>query len=256
MILFGNFSKKKEVEIDLDEVMEAKRIMGVKSESSPYAHIAQVYVIGSDQGESNPSLTPRVDCKIDGIKCCNVLCDVGAHVSVMSSKVYVELFNETSNLDATIIKLIMGDGRLIKPLGVLRNLNVAIAGKDIPTDFFVINASDDEHESIILGKPFLKLVNAILDVGKGIVTFDLDGEKHTFKFHSKPSRALPLPLDNEEVESIRFIDSFRDPLQRALENGDAQDDQDGELVETMEELKHEMVLNEIRKCASLHLDQK
>ena len=41
------------------------------------------------------------------------LCDVGAHVSVMSSKVYVELFNETSNLDATIIKLIMGDGRLM-----------------------------------------------------------------------------------------------------------------------------------------------
>ena len=89
----------------------------------------QVYAIGSDQGEGNPSPTPRVDCMIEGIKCCNVLCDVGAHVSVMSSKVYVELFNETSNLDATIIKLIMGDGRLIKLLGVLRNLNVAIAGK-------------------------------------------------------------------------------------------------------------------------------
>ena len=94
----------------------------------------------------------------------------------------------------------MGDGRLIKPLGVLRNLNVAIAGKEIPIDFFMINASDDEHESIILGKPFLKLVNAILDVGKGIVTFDLDGEKHTIEFHSKPSRASPLPLDNEEAE--------------------------------------------------------
>ena len=183
------------------------------------------------------SLRRRVDCMIDGTKCCNVLCDVGAHVSVMSSKVYVELFNKTPNLDATIIKLIMGDGRLIKPLGVLRNLNVAIAGKKIPTDFFVINASDDEHEGIILGKPFLKLVNAVLDVGKGIVTFDLDGEKRTFEFHSKPSFASPLPLDNEEVESIRSIDSFRDPLQRALENGDAQDDQDGELVETMEELK-------------------
>ena len=105
----------------------------------------------------------------------------------------------------------------------------AIVGKDIPTDFFVINASNDEHESIILGKPFIKLVNTILDVGKGTVTFDLDGEKRTFEFHSKPSRASTLPLDNEGVESIRFIDSFRDPLQCALENG--------ELVETMEELK-------------------
>ena len=102
--------------------------MGVKSESSPYAHIAQVYAIGSNQGESNPSPTPRVDCMIEGIECCNVLCDVGAHVSVMSSKVYAMLFNETPNLDATIIKLIMGDGRLIKPLGVLRNLNVCHSG--------------------------------------------------------------------------------------------------------------------------------
>ena len=39
----------------MDEVLEFKRIMGVKSESSPYAHIAQVYAIGSDQGEGNPS---------------------------------------------------------------------------------------------------------------------------------------------------------------------------------------------------------
>ena len=68
-------------------------------------HIAQEYAIGSDQGEGNPSPTPRVDCKIGGIKCCNVLCDVGAHVILMSSKVYAMLFNETPNLDATIIKL-------------------------------------------------------------------------------------------------------------------------------------------------------
>jgi len=162
---------------------------------------------------------------------------LGFSGDVLLHTFYFGLFNEKPNLNATIIKLIMGDGRLIKPLGVLKNLNVAITGKDILTDFFVINASNEEHESKIFGKPFLKLVNAILDVGKGIVTFDLDGEKHTFKFHSKPSRASPLSLDNEGVESIRFIDSFRDPLQRALEDGDAQDDQDGELVETMEELK-------------------
>ena len=73
----------------MDEVLEVKRIMGVKSESSPYTHIAQAYAIGSDQGKGKPSPTPRVDCIIEGIECCNVLCDVGAHVSVMSFKVYV-----------------------------------------------------------------------------------------------------------------------------------------------------------------------
>ena len=37
-----NLFEEKEEEIDLGEVMEVKKIMGVKSESSPYVHIAQV----------------------------------------------------------------------------------------------------------------------------------------------------------------------------------------------------------------------
>ena len=60
--------EEKEEEIDLGEVTEVKKIMGVKSESSPYMHIARVYAIGSEQGEGNPSPAPRVDCMIDGTK--------------------------------------------------------------------------------------------------------------------------------------------------------------------------------------------
>jgi hypothetical protein len=65
---------------------------------------------------------------------------MGAHVSVISSKIYNELFNKTLNLAPTQIKLIMGDGRTTRPLGMLRDLDVAISGKIIPTDFFFILA--------------------------------------------------------------------------------------------------------------------
>jgi hypothetical protein len=57
----------------------------------------------------------------------------------------------------------MGDGITTRPLGVLRDLDVVILGKIIPTDFFVINACHDEHDDIILGRAFLKLVSAVLD---------------------------------------------------------------------------------------------
>jgi hypothetical protein len=77
----------------------------------------------------------------------------------------------------------------------------------------VINVGDEEHECVILGKPFLKLAKAIIDIGKGIVTFEFDGKKHEFNFHSNHSCALSLPLDNKGVESVCFVDSFRDPLQ-------------------------------------------
>jgi hypothetical protein len=58
----------------------------------------------------------------------------------MTSKIYYEVFSKTSNFSPTQIKLIMGDGRTTRPLGVIRDLDVPISGKIIPTDFFVIDA--------------------------------------------------------------------------------------------------------------------
>jgi hypothetical protein len=68
----------------------------------------------------------------------------------MTSKIYYELFSKTLNLAPTQIKLIMGDGRTTRPLGVLKD-DVAISSKIIPTDFFVIDACHNEHDDIILG---------------------------------------------------------------------------------------------------------
>jgi hypothetical protein len=130
----------------------------------------------------------------------------------------------------------MRDGRMTRPLGVLRDLDVAILGKIIPTDFFVIDACH-EHDDIILGRSFLKLVDAILDAGKGRVTIDLDGNKFTYDFLPVSRIALPLPLDNDEVEDLCFLDTFRDPLQRAMENDVMYDDQDKELAEAAKGLK-------------------
>jgi hypothetical protein len=77
----------------------------------------------------------------------------------------------------------MGDGRTIRPLGIACNMNVNISGKCIPTDFFVIDAYHSNHDNIILGRPFLKLVDVVLGVGKGKVTMNLNGKKYTYNFH-------------------------------------------------------------------------
>jgi hypothetical protein len=131
----------------------------------------------------------------------------------------------------------MGDGRTTRPLGVLRDLDVAISSKIIPTDFFVIDACHNEHDDIILGRPFLKLDSVIHDARKGRVTIDLDGTKSTYDFLPASHIALPLPLDNEEVEDLCFVDTFKDPLQREMENDAMYDDQDNELAEAIEGLK-------------------
>jgi hypothetical protein len=70
----------------------------------------------------------------------------------------------------------------------------------------------------------------MLDVGKGKVTINFDGDNHTYNFLPTSRIASALPLDDEEVESLRFVETFRDPLQRAMKNKSS-NKLDGELVE-------------------------
>jgi hypothetical protein len=94
--------------------------------------------------------------------------------------------------------------------------------------FFVIDAYQSNHDHIILGKPFLKLFDAVLDAGKGKATMNLNGKKYTYNFLRVSKHPSPFPPEDEEVgevDSLCFIETLRDPLQRAMEN-QANDQQD------------------------------
>jgi hypothetical protein len=133
----------------------------------------------------------------------------------------------------------MGDGRTIRPLGIASNINVIISGKCIPTDFFVIDAYHSNHDHIILGRPFLKLVDAVLDAGKGKVTINLNGKKYTYNFLHISKHPSPFPPEDEEVEevgSLCFVETLKDPLQRAMEN-QPNGQQDEELEEATKGLE-------------------
>jgi hypothetical protein len=86
-------------------------------------------------------------------------------------------------------------------------MNVNISG---PTDFFVIDAYHSNHDHIILGRPFLKLVDAMLDAGKGKVTMDLNGKKYTYNFLCVSKHPSPFPPEDEveEVDSLCFVETL------------------------------------------------
>jgi hypothetical protein len=220
--------------VDLDHIAEVKRIMGIKPETSSYAHLAEAYAIGSDQEEK----TTHLSCEINGVQC-KALCNIKAQVSVLSSKIYDKVQHHNLDLAPTSIKLIMGGGRTIKPLGIACNINLIISGKCIPTDLFVIDAYYDNHYHIILGRPFLKLVDAVLDAEEGKVTINLNGDKYTYNFLHASSHASPFPSEDEEEEgvgSLCFVETLRYPLQRAMQNqsNDQQDEELGEATKGLE----------------------
>jgi hypothetical protein len=134
----------------------------------------------------------------------------------------------------------MGDGRTIRPLGSACNMNVNISGKCIPTGFFVIDAYHSNHDHIILGRPFLKFVDVVLDARKGKVTMNLNGKKYTYNFLRISKHPSPFPPEDgevEEVDSLCFFETIRDPLQRAMEKNQANDQQDEELEEATKGLE-------------------
>jgi hypothetical protein len=183
-------------------------------------------------------MAPHLSCEINGVQY-KALCDIGAQVSVLSSKVYDKVQDHNLDLAPTSTKLIMGDGRTIRSLGIACNTNVIIYGKCIPTDFFVIDAYHSNHDHIILGRPFLKLVDVVLDAEKGKVTMNLNGKKYTYNFLRVCKHPSPFPPEDEEVEevdSLCFVETLRDLLQRVMEN-QANDQQDEKLEEATKGLE-------------------
>jgi hypothetical protein len=97
-------------EVDPEHTAEVKRIMGINLEASPYALLAEVYAIGSEEEEK---MAPHLSCEINGVQC-KALCNIRAQVSVLSSKIYDKVQDPNLDLAPTSTKLIMVDGRTIR----------------------------------------------------------------------------------------------------------------------------------------------
>jgi hypothetical protein len=70
-------------------------------------------------------------------------------------------------------------------------------------------------------------------------TVNLNGKKYTYNFlcvSKHPSHFPPEDEEVEEVDSLCFVETLRDPLQRAMEN-QANDQQDEELEEATKGLE-------------------
>jgi hypothetical protein len=76
----------------------------------------------------------------------------------------------------------LGDNSICYPLGITEDVPVKVGHHFITADFMVLEMEEREKPPLILGRPFLKIVGATIDVGKGEINFDINGERSSFKF--------------------------------------------------------------------------
>jgi hypothetical protein len=79
----------------------------------------------------------------------------------------------------------LGDNSIRYPLGIAEDVPVKVGHHFIPVNFVVLEMGEREKPPLILGRPFLKTVGATIDVGKGEIMFDINGERSSFKFRPR-----------------------------------------------------------------------
>ncbi|KAK1649910.1 hypothetical protein QYE76_067715 [Lolium multiflorum] len=98
---------------------------------------------------------------------CNALCDLGASISVMPKKIYNML--DLPPLKNCYLDVNLADHSTKKPLGKVDNVRITVNNNLVPVDFVVLDIECNASCPIILGRPFLRTVGAIIDMKEAIM---------------------------------------------------------------------------------------
>ena len=113
-------------------------------------------------------LEPTIKIKIKDYKC-YALCDLGASVSTIPKTLCDVLgFCE---FDDCSLNLHLADSAIKKPMGRINDVLIAENRNYVPVDFIVLDIDCNLSCPIILGRPFLRTIGAIIDMKEGNIGF-------------------------------------------------------------------------------------
>ena len=93
------------------------------------------------------------------------LCDLGASINLMPLSIFKHL--GLGEAFPTTVTLQLADRSLKHPRGVIEDVLVKVDKFIFPADFIVLDMEEDKEIPIILGRPFLSIGRAMIDVQRG-----------------------------------------------------------------------------------------
>jgi hypothetical protein len=150
---------------------------------------------------------PTIPCSVCSFKFEKALCDLGESVSVMPRDVLEKL---RLPLEPTGMCLELGDNSICYPLGITEDVPVKVGHHLILVIFVVLEMGEREKPPLILGRPFLKTMGATIDVGKGEIKFDINGERSSFKFQPR--------LEVCNMIEVKYVPPHRCVVKKELKN--------------------------------------
>ena len=124
-----------------------------------------------------------ISCSIFDYDFDHALCDLGASVNIMPKITFEKLSYPA--LSPTTMCVQLADSTVRYPKGVMESLLVKVRNAFILADFVVLDMDGDLGIPHILGRPFLRDINARIDVGSRKTSLRIMGRTMKFKFQNK-----------------------------------------------------------------------
>ncbi|GJX04693.1 reverse transcriptase domain-containing protein, partial [Tanacetum coccineum] len=146
---------------------------------------------------------------------CLALADLGASINLMPFSVWKKL--SLPELTPTRMTLELAKRSVAYPVGVAEDVFVKVGKFHFPANFVVIDYDVDPRVPLILGRPFLRMARALIDVHGEELTLQVNDEAitfnigHTSRYSYRYDRIDVIAATCEEYaqEVLRFSDSSK-----------------------------------------------
>nr|GEY78842.1 reverse transcriptase domain-containing protein [Tanacetum cinerariifolium] len=139
-----------------------------------------------------------IPCDILEFDNCLALADLGASINLMPLSIWKKLRIPTLNDTKMVLEL--ADRTISKPTGVAENVFVKVGKFYFPANFVVLDFIADPRVPLILGRPFLSTVHALIDVYEWEIILRHDGQSLTLKCGDTPL------ISYNNFESLNKVD--------------------------------------------------
>ncbi|XP_042012022.1 uncharacterized protein LOC121760412 [Salvia splendens] len=156
----------------------------------------------------------NISCVIGNDRQTKALCDLGASINLMPLSFFRKM--KIGTLKPTTITLQMTDRTVTYPKGIVEDVLVMVHDFIFPVNFVVLDMEEDVNVPLILGRPFLAMGKALIDIAKGELTLHMGNKRHILSIYNamKSREEEELVMKNEckvvhvvEVQKAQEIES-------------------------------------------------
>ena len=104
-------------------------------------------------------------CTVGSLHFAKALYNLGASINLMPLSIYKKL--GLGDPKPTAMRLLMADRTVKRPIGILHDVLVKVESFIFLEDFVILDCEFDFEVPIILGRPFLAIGRALVDMEKG-----------------------------------------------------------------------------------------